>query len=30
MLDHDTGFALSFDGAALYKFDQGAWTTLSF
>ncbi len=30
MLDHDTGFALSFDGAVLYKFDQGVWTTLPF
>ncbi len=30
MLDADTGFALSFDGSALYKFDQGSWSRLSF
>jgi hypothetical protein len=30
MLDADTGFALSFDGSALYKVDQGNWSKLSF
>lgn len=30
MLDFDTGFALSYDGASLYKFDQGTWSRLSF
>ncbi|MNR80400.1 hypothetical protein D3C72_111230 [compost metagenome] len=30
MQDFDTGYALSYDGASLYKFDQGTWSRLSF
>ena len=29
MLDEDTGYALSFDGFALYKVDRGTWSRLS-
>ena len=29
MQDADTGFALSFDGFALYKFDQGTWSRVN-
>lgn len=30
LLDSDTGYALSFDGSALYRLDQGTWSQVSF